>query len=192
MLQAELPKAMFRERIEQLVNLSKNGLKKSDIQFATVLDMKLNKQAGAAVLTSAVKQLQLNLLIIDPLYKVLSGNVSDWDEMSKLCDNLDNICRTLNCSIWLVHHRRKSQLQDGHVVDLGTDELIGSSQLKDWMDTCLRLDWYNKSADLLKLTFSKCRNSRTRLHPTIVRFNRQDLTFSAVEDIDISADQLKD
>jgi len=139
LIQAELTKAMFQERVNQLVQFHNADLSQADIHFATATELKLNKPAGIAQLTSAVEQLQPGLLIIDPLYKVLSADVSDWQQVTKLTDNLDYITRQFNCAIWLVHHRRKSQIVGEDIMDLGTDELIGSSALKDWADTILRL-----------------------------------------------------
>jgi len=189
MLQSELTKAMFRSRIEQLITCHNHPLDKADIYFATALDIKLNKPAGFAQLAAAVKELKLGLLILDPLYKVLQGDVSDWQEMDRLTTNLDFICRQYDCSIWLVHHRRKLQLVGGSIVDLGGDELIGSSNLKDWADTILRLDKLEDDKRLLR--FSKCRNARDIIKPIELKFNRQDLSFS-VTSIDISAKELKE
>lgn len=190
MLQSELPKAMFQSRLVQFVNQHNPDFGSADIQFATALDIKLNKPTGIAQLVNAIKQLDIGLLILDPLYKVLSGNVSDWAEMQRLTDNLDYISRTYNCSIWLVHHKRKLQLIDGQIIDLGTDELIGSSILKDWADSILRLE-HLPVQDELMLSFPKTRNARTILDPVRLKFDRQSLGFTWA-DTDIAAKDLKE
>ena len=186
MLQAELTKSMFRSRIEQLITQHNHPLKGADIFFATALDIKLNKPAGFSQLAAAVRELKLGLLILDPLYKVLQGDVSDWQEMDRLTTNLDFLCRQYGCSIWLVHHRRKRQLTGGEILDLGGDELIGSSNLKDWADSILRLDKLEGDKRLLR--FSKCRNARDLLQPIEIRFDRRDLSFSIAE---LTAKELK-
>lgn len=188
MLQSELPKHMFRDRIAQLVKEHNHPLAAADIHFATALDIKLNKPAGFTQLAAAVKNLGLGLLILDPLYKVLSGDVSDWQEMVRLTDNLDYLCRQFNCGIWLVHHRRKFLLSSGGIMDLGGDELIGSSALKDWADTILRLDKLEGDERILR--FSKARNAKDILHPMKIKFNRRDLSFNIVAP-DITAKELK-
>ena len=177
-LQSELTKYMFKLRIEQLVTHHNHPLGAADIYFATHLDISLNRPAGLAQLATAVRELKLGLLIIDPLYKVLSADVSDWLEMSKLTGNLDMVARTYNCSIWLVHHRRKLLMVDNELLDLGTDELVGSSELKDWSDSILRLD--KLPGDERMLVFSKARNAKVLLQPIKIRFNRRDLSFSVV------------
>lgn len=175
--QAELTKAMFRERVFQLVKCHNADLSKADIYFATSFDIKLNKPIGISQIATAVKNLGLGLLIIDPVYKVLAADISDWLEMSKLTDGLDLIARSYNCAIWLVHHRRKYMLGAGGVIDLGSDELIGSSALKDWADTICRLE---RQQDILTMDFTKVRNARVALEPIRIKFNRHDLSFSVL------------
>jgi len=189
MLQAELPKAIFQDRISQLVQFHNTDLSVADIHFASELELKLNKPAGIAQLTADIQQIKPGLLIIDPLYKVISADISDWQEMLKFIDNIDYIARRFNCAIWIAHHRRKTQVSGDEIIDLGTDELIGSSALKDWADTILRVSL--QSEDKLTVEFSKVRNARYLLSPVELKFNRSNLSFS-LSLPDISASELKD
>lgn len=179
MIQSELTKYMFRERIMQHID-GNAAEATADIRFATELDIKLNKPVGIGQLAAATKKYSIELLIIDPLYKVLSGDVSSWLDMNKLLDNLDALCWQFGCTIWLVHHRRKHLIRDGEIVDYGSDELIGSSALKDWADTIVRVE--RLTGDDIQLLFPKVRNAKDIIQPVHLRFNRKDISFSVVKE----------
>lgn len=190
MLQSELPKAMLHERLVQFMSHAPNaGFLAADIHFATELDIKLNRPNGLAQLVIDIKQFEPQLLILDPLYKILGADISNWDEMGKLCNNLDFIIHNYHCSIWLCHHIRKHHIMSDGIVDLGSDELVGSSILKNWADTIIRVTFIDKQQDILKFEFLKVRNAHRRIRPIAVRFNRDTMDFE-LEGLDISAEEL--
>lgn len=189
-LQCELPKALYKERIEQAVNASTNGRRKTEIMFATDQEIKLSKPMGYGQLAADINKNALKLVAVDPVYKVVR-NALDWVEVSQFMDNLDSIIRLYHCSIWLVHHRRKVQIADGKPIDLGTDEAIGLSLLKDWVDTMLRILPVPSEPDNFILQFLKTRYAKVNIQPMKIHFNRKDLSFELAS-FEIAADELKD
>ena len=46
-------------------------------------------------------------VIIDPIYKVLTGDENSAEHMSKFCNEFDRICAELNCAVIYCHHHSK-------------------------------------------------------------------------------------
>lgn len=46
-------------------------------------------------------------VIIDPIYKVITGDENSADQMAKFCNQFDKICAELKCSVIYCHHHSK-------------------------------------------------------------------------------------
>ena len=46
-------------------------------------------------------------VIIDPIYKVLTGDENSADDMSRFCNEFDRICSELGCAVIYCHHHSK-------------------------------------------------------------------------------------
>lgn len=46
-------------------------------------------------------------IIIDPIYKVITGDENSADQMSKFCNQFDKICTELGCAVIYSHHHSK-------------------------------------------------------------------------------------
>lgn len=53
------------------------------------------------------KQKNYIAIIIDPIYKVITGDENSADQMSKFCNHFDSICRALGCAVIYCHHHSK-------------------------------------------------------------------------------------
>jgi len=141
------------------------------------------------------------VLLIDPLYKIFSGHICDEFDARRLFDNLDKIKAQHDLSIVMVHHSRQSLVSsDGKPVDMGADEAKGTSTLKDWCDTMVRVKLLNpqpKPGDETRIAVVLSRHaeatipifdirwSRATLHPTIINTITSE-QFEAMEEEDIS------
>lgn len=47
-------------------------------------------------------------IIIDPIYKVITGDENSADQMAQFCNNFDKVCNELGCSVIYCHHFSKS------------------------------------------------------------------------------------
>ena len=47
-------------------------------------------------------------IIIDPIYKVITGDENSADQMAAFCNNFDKVCNQLGCSVIYCHHFSKS------------------------------------------------------------------------------------
>lgn len=48
-------------------------------------------------------------IILDPIYKVITGDENAADQMAKFCNNFDKIATELNCAVIYCHHHSKGQ-----------------------------------------------------------------------------------
>lgn len=46
-------------------------------------------------------------VIIDPIYKVITGDENSADQMAKFCNQFDKVCNELKCSVIYCHHHSK-------------------------------------------------------------------------------------
>lgn len=46
-------------------------------------------------------------IILDPIYKVITGDENSADQMAHFCNQFDRICTELNCSVIYCHHHSK-------------------------------------------------------------------------------------
>lgn len=63
-------------------------------QFAPKLIRRALKRSYAAV-------------IIDPIYKVITGDENSADQMAKFCNQFDRVCQELQCAVIYCHHHSK-------------------------------------------------------------------------------------
>lgn len=58
-------------------------------------------------LVRRVRDMNLSAIIIDPLYKVETGDENSAADMAKFCNEFDKICNETGCSVIYAHHHSK-------------------------------------------------------------------------------------
>ena len=56
-------------------------------------------------------------IIIDPIYKVITGDENNASEMSKFCNQFDKVCTELGCAVIYCHHHSKGGQGDKRSMD---------------------------------------------------------------------------
>lgn len=46
-------------------------------------------------------------IIIDPIYKVITGDENSADQMANFCNQFDKVCTELGCAVIYCHHHSK-------------------------------------------------------------------------------------
>ena len=113
-------------------------------------------------------------VIIDPIYKVITGDENSADQMSLFCNQFDKICTELNCATIYCHHHSKGQQGQKRSIDRASgsgvfardpdalldmieleipissrDELINQairSVYTKWLDMCMP-DWRSHASE---------------------------------------------
>lgn len=58
-------------------------------------------------LVARAKDLNLDVILVDPIYKVISGDENNASDMSAFCNEFDRIATLLKCSVIYCHHHSK-------------------------------------------------------------------------------------
>ena len=56
-------------------------------------------------------------VIIDPIYKVITGDENSASEMAKFCNQFDKVCNELGCAVIYCHHHSKGSQGDKRSMD---------------------------------------------------------------------------
>ena len=99
-LQTEISEAEFRERL--------NGLPSAPNNFfvETVHGQQL-LGAGYEELIKRVSFIHPDIVILDPLYMLMEGDLNSSTHMSYVHRNIDNLIENFSCAVMIIHHSRK-------------------------------------------------------------------------------------
>ena len=190
--QVELPKLLMRDRIVKYSNGSKN-IAVSNLFFKTpeddvLLDTTFGIQSLAKDIEEVIRRCNdpklLPVLILDPLYLHMAGHISDEYEVKKFQRNINALRKKYNLTVIIVHHSRLSRVDnEGRVVDLGAEELMGSSYWNNWLDTIVRVKLVNPFAgsDTVAFSFDKTRNAQNFLPGFTVKWHRANLVPEVID-----------
>lgn len=92
----------------------------------------LSKHESRQKLENAVAWIKPDLLIIDPFYKVLAGDMYSPSEIRPATAFIDFIRAHFGCAVWLGHHNKKPSEGRGQGAIPQLHELFGGSILQWW------------------------------------------------------------
>lgn len=181
--QAELPKAIDRDRVAKYAKGADSY--PTNIFFKTPQErVKLDTNWSIASITKDIEEVKARspdqhlVLILDPLYKLIAGHISDEYDVKKFQDNVDELKTKHNLSIIIIHHSRLTRVDSsGKVIDLGAEESMGSSYFNNWCDTMIRVKLLNPhtGSDNIEVSFELVRNAQTILPKFQVHWDRTNL-----------------
>lgn len=178
-LQLEISYQLFRLRLDKTWAHRKlyQSLAKP-LHFWTQHWLKLDQPEGLRLMDEYLRRYQPDVVIIDPLYKVVSGNLLTVLDMQKVIDALDTLIGKHGVSIIVISHTRKGMMDMG---EWGSDDLIGSFVFSAWADTVLKVE--RRGGDRLAIKFDVVRHAEEEIEPKEVMFNRDTLELSVVETV---------
>ena len=104
----ELDRASCLHRFKdvyQAMGISPNNLKNIDIWNLRGKSVPMDKLAPKLIRRAAKKD--YIAIIIDPIYKVITGDENSADQMAAFCNQFDKICTELNTAVIYCHHHSK-------------------------------------------------------------------------------------
>lgn len=90
-------------------------------------------------------------IVIDPIYKIITGDENSADQMANFCNQFDKVCTELNCAVIYCHHHSKGA-QGGK---RSMDRASGSGVFARDPDALLDLIELEANDDLLKQQMNK-------------------------------------
>lgn len=173
-VQTEIPEKMLQERAEKMIKNfpACNGTKPIGhmLYLWTENYLKLDGgMPGYGQLCGHLEKLHPQVVIIDPLYKVMSGNFLKVEVAAPFLDSMDALIHKYKVAVVLVAHPRKGMAEQDNA-----DDMMGSSLYADWADTIVR---DNKiGGDLtcvrLRLEFLKVRHAQDFVEDLEVKIER--------------------
>lgn len=121
-----------------------NNLNNIDIWNLRGKSIPMDKLAPKLIRRAAKKN--YIAIIIDPIYKVITGDENSADQMANFCNQFDKVCTELNCAVIYCHHHSKGS-QGGK---RSMDRASGSGVFARDPDALLDLIELELKDDLLK------------------------------------------
>lgn len=148
----ELDRASCLHRFKdvyQSMGIIPKGLRNIDIWNLRGNSIPMDKLAPRLIRRASKKN--YIAIIIDPIYKVITGDENSADQMAKFCNQFDKVCTELGCAVIYCHHHSKGA-QGGK---RSMDRASGSGVFARDPDALLDLIELDVSDSLLKQESNK-------------------------------------
>lgn len=138
-----------------------------------------------------IRELQAQVVIFDPLYKMHTRREGDPTEMTQLTSSIDRIISNTGIAVILVHHLRKPFMTyRGEIVPTGIMDFRGAI-VAAWADSMMLVE-ETGIKDRVKVSFPKLRNAPEEIEPIHLRLDRTHLRFAQISANGTSSINLKD
>jgi len=176
-IQLEIPKAAYQKRVHKYT-LGNKLSPLNNLFFITTRNLKLDTGWGIQMLESWITNVHPQVLIIDPIYKVVSGRLTDEYDVRKFTDRMDDIAERHHVSIVMIHHEGKDWVIEGERYDRGADAAFGSAVFGWWVDSSIELRTEGEGSNIVDVSFPLLRLSEDDIKPIRVEVNRSNLVFT--------------
>jgi len=122
-LQFELGMAVLQQR------MASTGRSYDGVYVGTSFDLLLDSANGQGKLRTAIDAVKPQVVILDPLYKLMRGDENESQDLLVVLNFLDNMIEEFDCSFVLVHHMGKDSRRGAR----------GSSVLEGYPDAYIEL-----------------------------------------------------
>lgn len=157
LLQFELSSAAQQARIKKPWS---NGY------IGSTFNLKLDTKEGGKRFSTIMDTVRPELLILDPVYKVLSGDLNDATSVQMVLDVVDDVAiERHHCAVILVHHTNRS------------GNMQGSGRLFQWPDSVLKL--VKNAENRNTVYFEQMRHVKKQPPNIVLVFDAQTLGFES-------------
>jgi RecA-family ATPase len=191
-IQGELPERQERKRIMKFArgiryqegNDNTSLAYPSNMYFHSEMYLHLDTSYGLTILENDVKKVKSRhpdlplVVMIDPIYMMMSGKIRDEYDVKKFLDNINIIRQKYSATFILTHHTRLSHKDVmGNIMEDGAESMMGSSYFNDWCDIAPELRLLNPrtGADRVRISFYLTRNAEKQLPRLEVKWSRFNL-----------------
>lgn len=105
-LELDRPSCLHRFKdVYEALGWNPDNLKNIDIWNLRGKSVPMDKLAPKLIRRAAKKDYEA--IIIDPIYKVITGDENSADQMANFCNQFDKVCTELGCAVIYCHHHSK-------------------------------------------------------------------------------------
>jgi len=99
------------------------------------MDLQFTTKKGYKEICGAIEDTGCDVLIVDPLDKIMGGSASNEEDSIRARDVFDRLIADYGIAFILIHNSRQGMVSDGRKVNFGLDEARGSTILtQNWPD----------------------------------------------------------
>lgn len=175
-LQLEVAEQLLQKRIKIMTKTrigsgGNNGHTPERLWFWSDKSVRIDRGSGLDTIIEWVEKLKPRVLIIDPIYKIVSGDLLAANSIQRVTDVLDELIDKYKLSIILVHHAKK-----GASEEWGGESMLGSGVWNFWAETIIEIK--RIAYDQLQVSFEKVRNQEEELHAKYIDIDFSKLQFN--------------
>jgi len=167
-LQLELPGAMLQQRIKKMVVVSDPH---EPLHVWTEPTIKIDLDDGYKRIKEMVAKYHPKVLVIDPIYKIMSGDMLDTRHVQNLVDMIDKLIEEEKVSIMLVHHTRKGVFEES-----GSDDMLGSVIFSAWADSIIKV--IRRKDKEVDIKFDVVRHAQEEIKGRVMKVDLDTLEFT--------------
>ena len=159
LVQFELKEGHYHRRIRNMaeaLDISEDDLK-DNLKIINARGLGINGAAGILKLSAIAKEHGAELIIFDPLYKLMDGAENSPEAFRPILDAFDSLAEETGAAICYVHHDAKGVAGDRDIRDRGA----GSNVLGRDYDACLALSAHRTEKNVTVVE-TLVRNYRSR------------------------------
>ncbi len=142
-----------------------------DGYLANVYSLKLDERQGAKDFLDTVAEVEPDLIVIDPLYKVLTGDLNDASAVQVVLDVLDEAIAETGTAVVLVHHENRE------------GKVQGSGRILQWPDGVLHMRKKTPESAKHRLVFEAMRHCVKTPKDIHLVFNDETCEFDVSEEM---------
>ena len=169
-LQLEIPNPMLQQRMIKMNLIPSNNIKPHKLFIWTNHSLKIDMDEGYKLIQEQLRIYKPKILIIDPIYKIVSGDLLSTVHIQKLTDWIDRLVDEFGLSIMLVHHTRK-----GAYDEWGSDDMLGSVIFSAWADSIIKIT--RSSNTQVEVKFEVVRHATEEIEPRYFQIDLNTLSF---------------
>lgn len=187
-IQEEIGPKSYQLRLEKVASYYQ-GI--TDFHVMSAASFSFDDTTLVLQLQQYIRQLQAQVVIFDPLYKMHTRREGDPTEMTQLTSSIDRIITNTGIAIILVHHLRKPFMTyRGEIIPTGIMDFRGAI-VAAWADSMMLIEETGVK-DRVKVSFPKLRNAPEEVEPMHLRLDRTHLRFGQISSNGVGPVNLKD
>jgi len=181
-LQVEIPQMALQTRVRKWI--VGHGLPEPppNLYYWTTR-CKLDRNHDYQKVLSQLQKVQPDVLILDCLYRLMSGNVNDNSDMGRFLDHIELLQESVKgLAVILIHHKGKTLFtEEGIPIDRGTESSLGASTLNNWYDSHVGVERLSER-ELVRVSFEDLRLAPDDLVPLDLVYNKHTIDFSVLNE----------
>lgn len=141
-----------------------------NVYVGTTFAMKLDKSQGQTRLEVAINDIRPDVVILDPMYKVLSGDENISHDVALVFDFLDTLSQSYKTSFVIMHHAGRDLSRGAR----------GSTTFTDWVDTELELKKVSNNGQPLRVELTPKYQRHAEIPPDPLILEMQGFEFKPI------------